>query len=100
MSVKAAMPQIDLDLTQLGSSAMDEFLTIAEIAELLKLNQMTVRNWIFSPECSGLPVVTGFVGGVLTYRPGARWAWSGSDAARKNRMKSAVSRGARPAGEA
>lgn len=25
---------------------MDEFLTVAEIAELLKLNQQTVRNWI------------------------------------------------------
>ena len=24
----------------------DEFLTVAEIAELLKLNQQTVRNWI------------------------------------------------------
>jgi excisionase family DNA binding protein len=24
----------------------DDFLTVAEIAELLKLNQMTVRNWI------------------------------------------------------
>jgi excisionase family DNA binding protein len=25
---------------------MDEFLTVAEIAELLKLNQQTIRNWI------------------------------------------------------
>ena len=25
---------------------MDEFLTVAEVAELLKLNQQTVRNWI------------------------------------------------------
>jgi Helix-turn-helix domain len=24
----------------------DEFLTVAEIAEILKLNQQTVRNWI------------------------------------------------------
>ena len=24
----------------------DEFLTVAEVAELLKLNQQTVRNWI------------------------------------------------------
>jgi hypothetical protein len=28
---------------------MDEtYLTIAEVADLLKLNQQTVRNWIFS----------------------------------------------------
>jgi len=25
---------------------MDEFLTVAEVAEMLKLNQQTVRNWI------------------------------------------------------
>lgn len=30
------------------SSEPDEFLTVAEIAALLKLNQQTVRNWIFS----------------------------------------------------
>jgi Helix-turn-helix domain len=27
---------------------MDEFLTVAEVAAILKLNQQTVRNWIFS----------------------------------------------------
>lgn len=27
-------------------SARDEFLTVAEIAEILKINQQTVRNWI------------------------------------------------------
>lgn len=26
----------------------DEFFTVAEVAELLKLNQMTIRNWINS----------------------------------------------------
>jgi hypothetical protein len=26
----------------------DEFLTIAEVAEMLKINQQTVRNYIFS----------------------------------------------------
>jgi hypothetical protein len=26
----------------------DEFLTVAEIAAQLKVNQQTVRNWIFS----------------------------------------------------
>ncbi len=25
---------------------MDEFLTVADVAEMLKLNQQTVRNWI------------------------------------------------------
>lgn len=29
---------------------MDEFLTVAEVAEPLKLNQQTVRNWI--DQCS------------------------------------------------
>ncbi len=33
---------------------MDEFLTVAEIAEILKLNQQTVRNWIDAGE---LPAV-------------------------------------------
>jgi excisionase family DNA binding protein len=28
------------------SSEPDEFLTVAEVAETLKLNQQTVRNWI------------------------------------------------------
>ena len=27
----------------------DEFLTVAEIAAELKMNQQTIRNWIFSP---------------------------------------------------
>ena len=29
-----------------GSNLEDAFLTVAEVAELLKLNQQTVRNWI------------------------------------------------------
>ena len=29
-----------------GSPQEDSFLTVAEVAELLKLNQQTVRNWI------------------------------------------------------
>ena len=34
-------------LAQLESRSMDEtFLTVAEIAEQLRLNQQTVRNWI------------------------------------------------------
>jgi DNA-binding CsgD family transcriptional regulator len=28
------------------SAESDAFLTVAEIAEILKLNQQTVRNWI------------------------------------------------------
>jgi excisionase family DNA binding protein len=34
--------------------AQDEFLTVAEVAELLKLNQQTVRNWI---DAGALPAV-------------------------------------------
>jgi hypothetical protein len=34
-------------LAQLESRSVDEtFLTVAEIAEQLRLNQQTVRNWI------------------------------------------------------
>lgn len=29
-----------------GSGAAESYLTVAEVAELLKLNQQTVRNWI------------------------------------------------------
>ena len=39
----------------MNESKADEYLTVAEIAGELKLNQQTIRNWIFSPECSGLP---------------------------------------------
>ncbi len=28
------------------NGSVDEFLTVAEVAEMLKLNQQTVRNWI------------------------------------------------------
>jgi excisionase family DNA binding protein len=28
------------------ASVTDEFLTVAEVAELLRLNQQTIRNWI------------------------------------------------------
>ena len=28
------------------SSNVEEFLTVAEVAEMLKLNQQTIRNWI------------------------------------------------------
>jgi len=28
------------------STSGDDFLTVAEIAQILKLNQQTVRNWI------------------------------------------------------
>jgi len=33
----------------------DELLTVAEVAELLKLNQQTIRNWIFSTAFGVLP---------------------------------------------
>jgi DNA-binding transcriptional ArsR family regulator len=35
----------------------DEYLTVHEIADRLKLNQQTVRNWIFSTESGGLRCV-------------------------------------------
>jgi hypothetical protein len=42
----------------LGSVAEpDELLTVAEIAALLKMNQQSIRNWIFSPETAGLRCV-------------------------------------------
>jgi excisionase family DNA binding protein len=31
---------------RLAGTLTEEFLTVAEVAELLKLNQQTVRNWI------------------------------------------------------
>jgi len=37
---------------------VDEFLTVAEVAELLKLNPQTVRNWIFRP-LAGVCLFTG-----------------------------------------
>jgi hypothetical protein len=33
------------------TSTGDEFLTVAEIAGILKLNQQTVRNWIEAEPC-------------------------------------------------
>ena len=35
---------------------MDQFLTVAEIAELLKVNPQTVRNWIDRRELPAVPV--------------------------------------------
>jgi excisionase family DNA binding protein len=37
---------VRLDSAQIASVSMDEYLTVAEIAELLKINPQTVRNWI------------------------------------------------------
>lgn len=37
----------------------DEFMTVAEVAEVLKLNQQTVRNWIFSLGVGVLPGAAG-----------------------------------------
>ena len=36
--------------------ATDEFLTVAEVAETLKLNQQTIRNWIIAGSLPALHV--------------------------------------------
>ena len=38
-----------------GGDFTDSFLTVAEVAELLKLNQQTVRNWIDAYEPNAPP---------------------------------------------
>jgi hypothetical protein len=50
---------------------MDAFLTVAEVAEILKLNQQTVRNWIFRTAFGVCPATTAFNGGASTDRPRA-----------------------------
>jgi hypothetical protein len=40
-------------------TSTDEYLTVAEIADLLKVNQQSVRNWIFSPGVGVLPGAAG-----------------------------------------
>ena len=37
----------------------EEFLTVADIARILKLNQQTVRNWIFSTGFGVCPATAG-----------------------------------------
>ena len=49
----------------------EEFLTVADIARILKLNQQTVRNWIFSPVFRLALVLSGFEDGASTHQP---WA--------------------------
>lgn len=41
-------------MVQRGPHPRDEFLTVAEVAALLKLNQQTIRNWI---DAGTLPAV-------------------------------------------
>lgn len=57
---------------------MDEFLTVAEVAEILKLNQQTVRNWIKS----GIPDLRHYLDSrVIRIGPrrhrslGRTWGW-------------------------
>jgi excisionase family DNA binding protein len=52
-------------------SALDEFLTVAEIAELLKLDPQTVRNWI---DAATLPTV--HIGRRVRIRRGTSSGWS------------------------
>jgi hypothetical protein len=44
-------------------------MTVAEVAATLKLNQQTVRNWIFSTVITPRPVMTGSADGASTHRP-------------------------------
>jgi len=37
----------------------DDFMTVAEVASILKLNQQTVRNWIFSTVLGVCPATAG-----------------------------------------
>jgi excisionase family DNA binding protein len=69
------------------SSEPDEFLTVAEVAETLKLNQQTVRNWI---DQGSLPAL----------RVGRRVRIRRSDFERllKESANPAASRAAEPAG--
>jgi hypothetical protein len=39
----------------MNASKADEYLTVAEIASELKLNQQTIRNWIFSTAFEVVP---------------------------------------------
>jgi hypothetical protein len=50
---------IKLDSVGMSTSWDDEYLTVQEIAEHLKLNQQTLRNWIFSPGVGVFPDAVG-----------------------------------------
>jgi len=43
--VTSASQRVDVIVTQM-SAEQDDFLTVAEIAEILKMNPQTIRNWI------------------------------------------------------
>jgi excisionase family DNA binding protein len=38
---------------------VDEFLTVAEVAELLRLNQQTMRNWIDRGDLAAVRIAAG-----------------------------------------
>jgi hypothetical protein len=46
MRVFWALAQVVRSSVDMPADADDEFLTVAEVAGILKLNQQTVRNWI------------------------------------------------------
>jgi hypothetical protein len=53
---------IGLDRLRMGPCRLnmaETYLTVAEIAELLKLNPQTIRNWIFSPGVCVFPDAVG-----------------------------------------
>jgi excisionase family DNA binding protein len=45
-----------LDWPQIASPRVDEFLTVKEVTELLKLNRQTVRNWLRCGELAAIHV--------------------------------------------
>jgi hypothetical protein len=71
----------------------DEFLTVAEVAPILKFNQQTIRNWILSTVFGVDLALTGFTGGVSTPRPERQLCHFHARTSRKNEKVSAVEPG-------
>jgi hypothetical protein len=69
----------------------ETYLTVAEIAEILKLNQQTVRNVLFSTVFGVCPATAGLNGGAPTDRP--RPPTSRKDDVRKKDKRAAAAAG-------
>ena len=55
----AAPSRMSRDRVVSMAESPDEFTTMAEVAAILKLNQQTVRNWIFSTVLGVCPATAG-----------------------------------------